>query len=417
VLYDINKVSYKSTSQGGIGMYALILEGGGAKGAYHIGAYKAIKEMNINISMIAGTSIGAINGAILAQGDYKLAEKLWCEVDMEQLFNLELKPKDFFSKKGFNDYSFRQAYELLGQIIGNGGINTDPIKKLLNEYIDEKKLRKASIDYALVTVNIDEYKALELHLDDIPNGKLVDYIMASASFPAFKSEMIDGKKFIDGGIYNNLPINLALEKNYSNIIAVRTFGVGRNRKFNTKDADIITIEPKESLGKTLDFNTQTAKYNIKLGYYDSMRVLKKLYGRYYYINNIKNEHYYINYLANIDESIIKKIAKKMNVKAYSDKRYLFENLIPKLANLMGLPKDATYQDIVIGLYEELAKALNLERFKIYHYDGFLFEIYRNYKRKESNKKVVPSMYMQNDLLAILKKQEIILEIAEILLIN
>lgn len=58
-------------------MYGLVLEGGGAKGSYHIGAYKAIKEMGIEIKGIAGTSVGALNGALITQGDFERAYDLW----------------------------------------------------------------------------------------------------------------------------------------------------------------------------------------------------------------------------------------------------------------------------------------------------------------------------------------------------
>ena len=58
-------------------MYGLVLEGGGAKGAYHIGAYKAIKDMNIEIGGVAGTSVGALNGAAIAQDDFEKAYELW----------------------------------------------------------------------------------------------------------------------------------------------------------------------------------------------------------------------------------------------------------------------------------------------------------------------------------------------------
>ena len=58
-------------------MYGLVLEGGGAKGAYHVGAFKALKELGIEIGGIAGSSIGAINGAMMVQGNYELLEKVW----------------------------------------------------------------------------------------------------------------------------------------------------------------------------------------------------------------------------------------------------------------------------------------------------------------------------------------------------
>ena len=70
-------------------MYGLVLEGGGAKGAYHVGAYKAIRELNIEIGGIAGTSIGAINGAMMVQGDYELLEKVWCPNVAHRLVHLE----------------------------------------------------------------------------------------------------------------------------------------------------------------------------------------------------------------------------------------------------------------------------------------------------------------------------------------
>ena len=56
--------------------YGLVLEGGGAKGAYQIGAWKALKEAGIRIKGIAGTSVGALNGALIAMDDFEKAEKI-----------------------------------------------------------------------------------------------------------------------------------------------------------------------------------------------------------------------------------------------------------------------------------------------------------------------------------------------------
>ena len=57
--------------------YGLVLEGGGAKGAYQIGAWKALKEAGIHIKGIAGTSVGALNGALIAMDDFEKAEKIY----------------------------------------------------------------------------------------------------------------------------------------------------------------------------------------------------------------------------------------------------------------------------------------------------------------------------------------------------
>ena len=57
--------------------YGIVLEGGGAKGAYQVGAWAALLEAGIKIKGIAGTSVGALNGALMCMDDLREAEKLW----------------------------------------------------------------------------------------------------------------------------------------------------------------------------------------------------------------------------------------------------------------------------------------------------------------------------------------------------
>ena len=67
----------------------IILEGGGVKGAYQVGALKALQEINFEISGYAGTSIGALNAALIAQGDYKKMINLWKDVSMNELIGID----------------------------------------------------------------------------------------------------------------------------------------------------------------------------------------------------------------------------------------------------------------------------------------------------------------------------------------
>ena len=71
-------------------MYGLVLEGGGSKGAYHIGAYKALVEEEIGIGGVVGTSVGALNGAMIVQGDYQKAYEIWHEISYSKI----IKAKD-----------------------------------------------------------------------------------------------------------------------------------------------------------------------------------------------------------------------------------------------------------------------------------------------------------------------------------
>ncbi|MEG2144627.1 MAG: patatin-like phospholipase family protein, partial [Oscillospiraceae bacterium] len=69
-----------------MGKKALVLGGGGAKGSYEIGAWKAFEELNKSWDMIVGTSIGSLNGAAMVQGDFKSALRLWENIDYKNVF-------------------------------------------------------------------------------------------------------------------------------------------------------------------------------------------------------------------------------------------------------------------------------------------------------------------------------------------
>jgi len=62
------------------GKTALVLGGGGSKGAYEIGVWQALNELGIQIDIVTGTSIGAVNGALVAQNDFEMANKSWHEI-------------------------------------------------------------------------------------------------------------------------------------------------------------------------------------------------------------------------------------------------------------------------------------------------------------------------------------------------
>src|SRR6056297_56655 len=68
--------------------YGLVLEGGGAKGAYHIGAAKALAELDIKIGGISGTSVGALNGAMLIQDDLEKAYNLWYNIKPSKVYEI-----------------------------------------------------------------------------------------------------------------------------------------------------------------------------------------------------------------------------------------------------------------------------------------------------------------------------------------
>lgn len=265
-------------------MKAIVLSGGGSKGAYQMGVWKALKKLNIKYDIVTGTSVGAINGALMVQGEYRKAIKLWKELSFELLFG----KKDFQDVKNITD-----VYKVYAKnIVTSGGINPKELEQILRLVIKEKRVRNSKINYGMVTVKVPKFKALYLSKDKIPNGKLVDYLMASATcFPAFQMKKINGESYIDGGFYDNMPINLAIKMGANEIIAVDLEAIGV-KKLPKKDVKITYISPNNKLSSFLVFDKNIARTNIKYGYNDTLKVFGKLEGKQYSFKkgNLKNNY-------------------------------------------------------------------------------------------------------------------------------
>jgi NTE family protein len=139
----------------------LVLEAGGARGAYQIGVIKALMENGYRFNGFVGTSIGAINAAMLAQGDFDKALEFWANITMEDIFDLDaqllLQFVDYKNIKPNIKLPFKITKALF-KTIKNGGINTSKMRDLLERYIDEDKIRKSGNDFGLVTLSIYDSK-------------------------------------------------------------------------------------------------------------------------------------------------------------------------------------------------------------------------------------------------------------------
>ncbi len=321
---------------------ALVLGGGGSRGAYEIGVCKALEELEIEIDMVFGTSVGAINGAMIAQGDLALAEKLWLELSTDMVFDIGGSAHDnsgpahedsdssrepahdiVSAKTGFTagarsyfndaiqdkvsefterigdkirerfgelDIAGMPAEEAAGylrEIITNGGASNTGLMDMMKKYIREEDVRSSHISYGLVVTELPALGGHYVYTEDIPAGQLPDYIMASAScFPAVQVCDIDGRKFIDGGYYDNLPVKMALERGADSIIAVNLKAVGILRQEFIEQAkanckSFIHLKPSLDAGNMLTFDAGHTTRLITLGYLDTMRRYGRFDGKKY----------------------------------------------------------------------------------------------------------------------------------------
>lgn len=269
-------------------MVGLALEGGGAKGAYQIGAYVALKKYVRKIDMIVGTSIGSINAALLVQGDVKKAIDVWTSVDAS-IFGLDVNIVNEL-KKEFSLKNVKAGLKEIKKVLNNKGIDVEGLKKLIDEYIDEDRVRNSKIKFGLVTVRLNDLKPLELTIDQIPKGKLKEYLLASCYLPIFKNEkIIDNKFYLDGGFYNNLPISMLENNGCDKMYAIRLKSLGRIKKYHS---DVVEIKPNKSTGPIILFDKDDVSNNIKMGYFDALKELGQVLGKTYYFK--KKRIYLVN---------------------------------------------------------------------------------------------------------------------------
>ncbi len=267
---------------------ALILSGGGARGAFQAGVWKFLQESGWEPDLICGSSVGAMNAAAIGAGmDAEQMSNLWKTYDRLKLFSFTV--KDFL----FSFFSRRKFYPLM---------DTAPLKSMLTEQIDIDALRKSKAEVLITAINMLTSQLVYFNHKIIT----VDHIMAATAIPMlFPWQYIDGEPYWDGGLMANVPIAPALERGIKEIIVVLLSPVALYRQpipqthrqvvdlvfehfivgsynlslscLSCKNADIKIISPDQSEGffSVLNFSSIQADKLIQDGYENAKKKLVK----------------------------------------------------------------------------------------------------------------------------------------------
>ena len=336
--------------------YGLVLDGGGARGAYQIGAWKALKEAGVKISAVAGTSVGALNGALICMDDLEKAEKIWSEMEFSRVMSVD---DDWMRQFFQGEQKLGDILAELGRVFRDGGVDAAPLRKLIHENVDEEKIRGCGKEFFIVTFSLTDTKELELSVSDIPEGRLEDFLLASAYLVGFKNEpMEDGKRYIDGGIFNNVPADVLVEKGYTDLIEIRIYGPGREPRVSLpEDGEMYQIGPRVKLGSIIEFDRERSRQNMKIGYYDAKRMLYGLEGIIYYIEQEHLDAWYERRMRDLTEL---------------EKR--------ALAIVLKLPVSGTDKELYMGMLEAAAKFLRIPKYRIYKVDELRETVMERYER-------------------------------------
>lgn len=336
---------------------AVVLSGGGAKGGYEIGVWKALRRLDIDYDIVTGTSVGALIGELMVQKDYDKALKLWYFMDYSKVMDIEINGR-FSTKKGREEIVKKYAKGAI-----KGGRELIGLRKIVDDLYDNDKFFSSDVDYGLVTVYFPSFKPKYVVKSKLKKDEVKDYLMASsACFPAFKMYKIGKNSFIDGGYYDNLPIDLAIKLGAEEVIAVNTGTIGIIRKVKNDKVKIINIKPRNDIGNFLAFEKKYARRAIAFGYNDAMKTFGKLEGDLYTfrLGSLKR-----NYDRNINRFI-------SNVEKY------IPELISKLRYKKILSKNNF--DAFNKVLENTAKAFLIDEADIYRTSFLNMKIKREYIR-------------------------------------
>lgn len=259
---------------------AVVLAGGGSRGAYQIGVWQAIRELKVDFDIVTGTSVGALNGAMMVQGDYEKARALWENLTSSDVVNADFPegPPDYEDP----DWQVNVWGTFIKKAVQDGGLDFSPLEELMKQYASEERLRASDIDYGIVAVEYPSMKPNELARNEVPEGQLSDYIVASAAcFPAFKAKEIGSVKYIDGSYQDYMPVNLAVRMGAEEVVAVDLKSFGIRRRTKKSDIPVRRICSRWDLGPFLLFEPTLSKRNIALGYLDAMKAFGKMEGDWY----------------------------------------------------------------------------------------------------------------------------------------
>lgn len=267
--------------------FGLVLAGGGGKGAYEIGVWKALLEAKgITIGAVSGTSVGALNAALFAAGDYDAAEDIWLHINTDKILtpakykHMEYLPewmllyKNILATAGIKQMG---AALLIKKYLNchSGMFSRQGLEEIIKGSGTVGKLRSAKIPCYATCYNMTEMRTQYFQLNGLPPEKVVSVLLASSAIPfVFPKENIGSAEYYDGGlpfVGENVPVRPLYEAGWREFIVVHLERTGIEEFSKYKGCKFIHIFPKNHQGGmfgTLDFHPESAKCRLDQGYKD-----------------------------------------------------------------------------------------------------------------------------------------------------
>ena len=349
---------------------AVVLSGGGTKGAYELGVWKALRKLGIDYQIVTGNSIGSVNGAMMTAGDFDACEQMWEEMTRDDFVGdekaAELIAKELASGK-------ITASAALEKRLVSGTVDNSPFLKFIEKNVNTKNVYDSDCDYGLVTVRIRDRKPFCLTKKEIPQKLLKDYIIASSSvYPIFPMHQIGEDYYIDGMYHDNLPIDFAAIMGAGEFIVVDLHTEPQHPDHANRPY-VTYITPSEDLGGILSFDKARIEKNISMGYRDTMRTFG-LYKGYVYCFKSESLKDFVEAIQRFNEGCAREEATinlntKSRIKRAGETRIMF-SMLDKYARGRTMGKEGYF----LRGAEIAAEIFGLSQDKIWRMEDMVKEL-------------------------------------------
>ena len=260
----------------------LCLTGGGARGAYQVGALKALDELGIlsKIYAVSGTSIGSVNAAFFACKTVEEMEKLW----------IDYSTFDFIKSTSI----FKTLREKKLDVVNTGIFEINMLSDLLKNNLDIEKLKEKKVFITLSPAGMknegvmgllkssfkhyikNESQVIYSPLHEQDDDLIIKQILASCSIPfVFPSVTMDGMQIFDGGLYDNAPVKPLVDVGCDTIIVIHLFKLYFISKSKYPGIKFYEVKHKHSLGGGLNFEHDQSVKRIDYGYEDTLKYFEE----------------------------------------------------------------------------------------------------------------------------------------------
>jgi len=266
------------------GQIGLVFSGGGGKGAYQIGVWKALRELGIEsgISHVSGTSVGALNACFFSMGELDKAISAWNSISTEDILSVDTAKIGAWVAKigtlGIINSIAESTLRLFGKNRSDGFFSRHRLEQLIEHEIDFHAIQNSIIKTYATCLQKSTLSATSFNLNLQSKETIKAVLLATSAIPVvFESHAIGEQEYFDGGLVDNTPIRPLYEDGVRNFIIVYLSQSAVVPHDSYPGAKFLEIVPQRDMGNllkgTLNFNQQTIQERMIDGYTDAMKIL------------------------------------------------------------------------------------------------------------------------------------------------